>query len=357
MDISRMDARKKHIYSVMWGSDNFSFPVKPTPVSKGRTSSSSYSFTDASTYDEKQCCDRLTDLFGIADKELFREKFHQACSGDGGELKRISRLHSSALCALLFFYGVSENNPLTLTLNGEECVFTYSRFEFQTRVVRGRNPSNMDVVLTGRNSATGKNVILFLESKFSEYVQVTGRAQKVALGYLETSYSKDIYRIGGGLVEKIGLTTCRIPGPNPEEFLLKSGESCYLGGIKQMISHFVGINNFIAHGFCDEGAITKDSVIEAVYGSADVFLGEILFDKGIGDYRMRSGKTCFESYSDLHGQLVDILKSLKTPVIMVDNLLLYSMFEGSSFIREDKIREFYFESGASGSRNAPAEDI
>lgn len=71
-------------------------------------------------------------------------------------MRRIARLHSSSLCALLFFYNVSKKNPYSMEIEGENYAFTYSRFEYQNTVIEGRNPSNMDVVLVGTEERSGK---------------------------------------------------------------------------------------------------------------------------------------------------------------------------------------------------------
>ena len=109
----------------------------------------------------------LANNFGIEkEKDVFIKKFEMSCSGTGGELKKITTLHSSSLCALLFFFNV---DTMPLKMRGlENCEFTQSFFEFKNKVIR--YPSNIDVVLLGKNKITNKKVILFLESKFSEYI-------------------------------------------------------------------------------------------------------------------------------------------------------------------------------------------
>ena len=75
--------------------------------------------------EEDLCRTRLTEIFKIANNELFKQKFSQSISGSGQELKRIATVHSSSLCALLFFYNVSEVNPYIMEIEEEEYVFTY----------------------------------------------------------------------------------------------------------------------------------------------------------------------------------------------------------------------------------------
>ena len=94
-----------------------------------------------------------------------------AVGGSGNEGDKITTLHSSSLCALLHFYNV-ERHPLTLefkTKNNKKVeikrrvIFNKSVFEFKSPVIG--NPSNMDVVLIGKDENTGKNIVFFLESK------------------------------------------------------------------------------------------------------------------------------------------------------------------------------------------------
>ena len=85
-----------------------------------------------------------------------------ACGGSGQEERRITTLHSSSLCALLFFYNVTDNHPLTIKGVG---TFKESVFEFRSPVRDEEHPSCMDVVLIGEDEEH-KPLVLFLESKF-----------------------------------------------------------------------------------------------------------------------------------------------------------------------------------------------
>lgn len=147
-DFTSMSKKKRELYECMWGSPKFDFPVEKTLYRESRTPNS-YTFSKTSAKNKDICRERLADLFTIADKDLFRQKFKQSISGNGQELKRIATVHSSSLCALLFFYNVSTENPYTMEIEGGKYIFTYSRFEYQNRVIEGRNPSNIDVVLVG----------------------------------------------------------------------------------------------------------------------------------------------------------------------------------------------------------------
>lgn len=342
IDTTNMTKKSRYLYETMWGNLKSEFPV----VNTNGNSVNSYSFSNASTTCENICSNRLIELFEITDKDLFKEKFHQSCGGSGNEIQRIGTLHSSALCALLFFYNVTENHPLTLTVEGKECIFIHSRFEFKNPVIK--NPSNMDVTLVGRYADTGKPVILFLESKFSEYMERTDKKLDISGAYKDHKFSKAVY---DEIPQKLGLIVSKIKtvkskdGKTEKEiFTLSSSEPCYLEGIKQMISHFIGVNNFI-----EKGPVTNDhKIISAKNDDADIYLGAILFDKGIGDFEISKGVKCFESYKEKYESLADILNSQGTPVRVIKELFSYTMFQNSNFIKEDKIKEFYFKLGHKG---------
>ncbi len=344
INTTNMTKKSRYLYETMWGNLKSEFPV----VTTNGNSINSYSFSNTSTTCENICSSRLIELFEITDKDLFKEKFHQSCGGSGNEITRISTLHSSALCALLFFYNVTDKHPLKLTINGRDCIFIHSRFEFKNPVIK--NPSNMDVTLVGRYADSGNPVILFLESKFSEYMERTDDKLEISAAYLDNKISNSIYESNWS---SLGITHTKaktvektIKKDNKEKkvavrvFNIESDEPCYLEGIKQMISHFIGVNNFI-----DKGPVTYDPLVSFVRKDADIYLGAILFDKGIGDFENSKGVSCYESYKTKYEKLVDILNGQCTPVTVIKELFSYSMFENSDFITEDKIKEFYFELG------------
>ena len=345
-DFEAMDKKKRALYECMWGSPEFSFPVEKTWY-KGDRSSNSYTFSGTSTVDggiltvdEDACREKMAEIFDITNRALFKDKFHQSISGSGQELKRIATLHSSSLCALLFFYQMTGGNPYSMVLDGEEYVFTYSCFEYQNQVIEGRNPSNMDVVLVGKHKKSGTPVVLFLESKFSEYYERTGKQlTDIATAYLDNEYSKPVYR--SKCLADMGLHI--VEGQGNHDFSLVSDKNLYLEGIKQMISHYVGMRNF-----CDGKRVTKDSTIDAVSKDATVLLGEILFSLPFED-----GKNCLDSYrknycnlaKELNQQIAHDGKEDKIKVL--SDVLSYAQFKGNGCVKEERIKKFYFESGKS----------
>lgn len=340
-DFESMSKKKRDLYACMWGSSEFDFPVEKT-VYRGTITPNSYTFSDTSAEEEDVCRDRLAEIFKIANQELFKQKFSQSIGGSGQELKRIATVHSSSLCALLFFYNVSEENPYIMEIEGEEYVFTYSCFEYQNKVIEGRNPSNMDVVVVGIHKNTQMPVVFFIESKFSEYYERPRKQLEVAAEYLSNRYSEPIYR--SNCLWDMGIHIVEQPGNT--NFVLISDDVCYVEGIKQMISHYVGVRNF-----CDHPVKEDKVIINAVSGGAQILLGEILFTKGIGQLPIENGKKSFDSYREKYRILAKAMNNQlcidgkSNQIIVVNDVLSYSQFQNSSCIKEEQIKKFYFEMG------------
>ena len=220
---------------------------------------------------KKEIPDILIERFGIKDKDVFLQKYHEAIAGDGQEWKRITTLHSSSLLALLCFYSVSKQNPIVI--NGY--TFTESYFEVKTQVYED-SESNMDVVLRGTKGS--EKVVLFLESKFSEYLNC-GKYDEISYeAYHETYESLKLFenQLEGLVTEvtekknkdnKTSKQVICIRPSNPRKVPM------YCGGIKQMISHYIGVRNYQQKG---ENAL--DHCRFKYDAEEHIMLGEILFD-------------------------------------------------------------------------------
>lgn len=340
-EFTSMSKKKRELYECMWGSPEFDFPVEKT-LYRDSVTQNSYTFSKTSAEDKDVCRDGLAEIFKIANNDLFRQKFGQSIGGSGQELKRIATVHSSALCSLLFFYNVSEENPYTMEIEGEEYIFTYSCFEYQNKVIENRNPSNIDVVLVGIHKNNGMPVVFFAEFKFSEYYERTGNQLEISAEYLSNKYSEAIYRsncmgdMGLHIVEQLG----------NKNFLLMSDEICYVEGIKQMISHYVGVRNF-----CDV-SVKKDKIIaNAVSAGGKILLGEILFTKGIGQLLIGNGEKALDSYQEKYRILAKTMNNqlniygMGNQITVLSDILSYSLFQNSNCIKEEQIKRFYFEMG------------
>ena len=68
----------------------------------------------SNTEEYKECLlQAIKEVFGITNRS-FDEKFYQAINGAGQEWKELNVFHSSSLLALLCFYNVSKENPLSV---------------------------------------------------------------------------------------------------------------------------------------------------------------------------------------------------------------------------------------------------
>ncbi|WP_413853975.1 hypothetical protein [Candidatus Ruminimicrobium bovinum] len=236
----------------------------------------------------------------------------------------------------------------------------------------------------GKDDNNDNKVILFLESKFSEYLDVSSQFTYLGLDYLreyECIYNDDFLKnIGFSIIKnekepkvfkkkKNG----KIKEYNGIETTNKSNS--YIEGVKQMISHYIGINNLLEEGFHDkkdnhiklqklyvfldkgttEGyekiQLDKKELMKKLKQSK-VYLGEILFDF----HNMNIGnKEDFYNYSDKYTKLAENLKVLedknksRNKIIVLPQLLTYSLFkdnkENSKYKIEhkieDKIKEYY----------------
>ena len=268
----------------------------------------------SSTEEYKECLlQAIKEVFGITNKS-FDEKFNQAINGAGQEWRELNVFHSSSLLALLCFYNVSNDNPLSVKIEGKTCKFTTSEFEVSNTI--GKNisvknySSHIDVKLTGE--CEGKSVSLYLESKFSEYVNQRGKTSFSYTDDYNTIYSK----LQGKIEDLDIIIGC------DEITLVQTNNkrpARYWQGIKQMISHYLGMKN------------CKDK-------SELIYLGEILYD-----FRPYIPNDFFGDYEDIHKQLVDAFELIEIEpqsFKVGKNILTYQgVFK--SYNLDERVRELY----------------
>lgn len=326
IDFEELKNPKKEIYEYLWGNCDLDFEV----AKKGVTNPSyELAFSNMTLIDFVG--DKIALSFDInKNKDTFAKKFQMACSGTGDELKKITTLHSSSLCALLFFFNVDNKKLVIPSLSEYE--FTESYFEFKNKVIR--SPSNIDVVLLGKNIKTGKKVILFLESKFSEYITGTGKIEVSESYFKSDCCSAPIYES----IEK----------DESFDFNKKDGfynSKKYNEGIKQMISHYYGIRRFMKREFFDDNEDVYKNIRE--YGAEEIILGEILFDNFAKDNKLEEKlKDYKKAYSKLAKIIndqydIDKTKPENIEFKVLEKSLSYSELE--EYISDfPKIKKFYF---------------
>lgn len=177
MKFERLSGKNRVIYECMWGTrENLGFDIEKN--------GSSYRITGV----PGENGETIQQAFNVKNKEAFEPKYKKAVSGNGDEAKKILTLHSSSRLALMVFYNVEEN-PITLEIEGKPMEFNYSTFEFKNPVIG--YPSNMDVVLL----STDRKVVLFLESKFSEYyMSASEKSDFISNSYIDNKISGPIYK-------------------------------------------------------------------------------------------------------------------------------------------------------------------
>lgn len=295
----------------------------------------------------------LINQFDISDTVLFQAAVKKICSGSGSEYRKITTLHSSSLCVLLHFYSISEENPLFLKIEGKMCRFIMSTFEFKNKVISGAaSPSNMDIVLFGRDEVNNTPVVLFIESKFAEYYYDVSTIENISEKYLDADYSKDLYV--KNVIEKMGYKLSNIERNKEHKFKLSSKKVCYLKGIKQYISHYVGIrklldnikNNNIekVYSECDD---KERIIIENIKDGAYIYLGEILFDHVIGKLKLNKASNieCAMDYKKRYTNLAKILNEKLSEDGLNDNFKIVLndfSYDEINCVKEDKIVTFYY---------------
>lgn len=300
---------------------------------------------------EEDTLTALKRVFSIKDCG-FDAKFEQACSGSGQEERRIATLHSSSLCALLFFYNVTKEHPLKLYVEGVgDVMFRDVVFEYQNCVIEDANPSNMDVTLLGE--CNGKKVILFLESKFSEYITGVQRKLNINRAYLQEEISRNLYE---------NWQWDKDVRVDDKEFSVSvSDHNVYLGGLKQMISHYVGVRKFERglHKLRNGQSVGKDlydvtnnankqavqqKVREFAFdANVIIVLGSILFDVYENDEEHLELQRYEELYTKLMAQLSEDAVQCSSDLLVLTEFYTYQeIFKDKKDWSTKAIYKFYF---------------
>lgn len=262
-------------------------------------------------------------IFGI-DSPMFCSKYHAAINGGGHEEKKITTLHSSSLLSLLVFFSVSDDNPIFFNIDGKKVKFTKSEFEVKNEVCENSNNySNVDVVLYGNDS------VLYLESKFSEYL--TAQSEEVK----RVKYYDDIYE---RLSEALTASGVRLDdNAKGKRVLCKAtNKPVYCEGLKQMISHYLGVVT----------EIQRDDNFKG----KQIFLGEIVFDFGKllnASDKLDSYKEAYEHLKEgLQNCVEDDIKGKDVKLTIMDMMTYQSVLgldDNRDFLKNmsEKIKQYY----------------
>ena len=120
-DFNNLPSNERLLYQQLWKDKDYLEHLLKCKIEPRKSSNKPNSFYFKGTMD---ALDALKYVFGIQNEAIFDMKYAMATGGDGDEGRKIRTLHSSSLCALLFFYNVTREHPLTLDLDGRVIRFT-----------------------------------------------------------------------------------------------------------------------------------------------------------------------------------------------------------------------------------------
>lgn len=257
---------------------------------------------------------------------LFKSRFYEAAYGNGNEIRHITQFNSSALAALMCFYNINAQNPIDINIDGHMLHLTSVVLEKENPVFKG--PSCIDVALYGSNEKNEK-VVLFLESKFGEYL-------KQSKNYEAAGRYKEYYEKLSGINKEVS-TGLRFEAGNKNIIYYSDKGKHYFDGIKQMISHYIGA--------------TKS--YELNVEKRKVYLGTILFDfsDGIIDKDLKNeSKGLLDDYKRCYGDIAKLLNKLSEnnketemdKVTVIENAFTYQdFFKQNPHVLDADVKKFY----------------
>lgn len=270
----------------------------------------------------------LKDIFSLNDK-LFGDKYKQAISGNGQEENKIYTLHSSSLLALLFFYNVGKEN--SIFIDGTE--YEKSYFEVKNSVFN--TPSNIDVVLVSKD----KTKILYLESKFTEYL-CNGKAYEISEQYNGVYDKLDYTKLSINKTKAFKSKRKNNKGRNVFNLESKNKpQDQYCTGIKQLISHYIGINNGLY-----ETQAKREGLSSAIKEASCLVLGEIIYS--FDGEKEKNYKTLYSELAEQLNEKKDYIlqkSNYRDKICVLGSILTYQdlLEENKEFKLADTIKSFY----------------
>ena len=281
---------------------------------------------------KKKSYERIKKLFLNETNNDIDKNYNDAAGGQGSEYKRICVLHSSSLCAFLHFCRVSDNLRIEIDEDKENkgsVIYNKVYFEVKNKVYD--NPSSVDLVLISED----KKKILFLEAKFSEYLFMEKSLR------IEEKYEEDYERlnVSSSCKNKLFFThqICEKKYKDNKNMRIWTSDNKkhYLNGFKQIISHYIGVCNYVK-------GIVIDKRLKEDFD--EIELATILFDgwedkSELEDYRKK--------YAELAGILNNNIKNdpeLDGKLHVRENVLTYQeVFDkyNNKNLLNEKIMDFY----------------
>lgn len=260
-------------------------------------------------------------------KALTEGKFHDMfLAGDGHELEdytdengkqRIAHarsIYSSSMLAYNFFHWVSPERPLTLNGHTYDKVYFEVKFPIFTKATEGRpvnRPSNMDIVLISEDCMT----MLCIESKYTEHTHHQTAIFSDAYITPSCYYKGNPYR-----ASFLRLAMCYNEKSNG-----------YFAGIKQNISHLIGITNVMHDDkalawFRDNNPFIEPEVLAQISHNTEFIFTNLLYcrpeevDDLFGDLNAEE-----HPYPYLLAELLfdDLQKDLDEPLLLSSFIKTY----------------------------------
>jgi len=191
--------------------------------------------------------------------------------------------------------------------------------------------SSMDIVLVNESS------VVFLESKFTEYIEKCSSSERISYD----QYWEDYKHIFGGHAIRLGDMDGKILKDGSDLVIKSLGRTHYLQGIKQMVSHCIGLTGGNIAANCD-------SLRTKIKGKTR-YLGEVVFDFQECDSKGRSrikSHERLEDYQKIHADLVKNLKPLadRGETVLFQDLLTYQELISSNHVPSAVANLYRFKS-------------
>lgn len=197
---------------------------------------------------------KLSSLNTIFGTSIKCQQYDTVANGEGNEEEKIDTVYSSSLQSLLVFHNVNENNKIII---GDE-KFDKVIFEYKNKVIG--YPSSVDVVLMNDHA------IAFIESKYLEIVRDSNNCGKKVVGISYFGQNENGYNGIGLTKEELDEMKIEYNYPKSSDNIsdeqpylkcvkglskysqsigkIEDADYVYSEGIKQILSHVIGINSF-----------------------------------------------------------------------------------------------------------------
>ncbi|MBD5362430.1 MAG: hypothetical protein HDR81_06435 [Bacteroides sp.] len=276
----------------------------------------------------------FADLFAIEekDRDKFIKAFEIVVNGQGHEQTKINSVRSSALLCLLTFFPLYLNEDTNTFIEIAEEQYYKCFFEVRNKVITHNRPSCIDVVLV----STDRKTLLFLESKLSEYADDTSCRKSYGKSYIP-------------LYENLKFISSHIKmGDSKDKLILKSpdnSEKIYIDGIKQSISHMIGLVR-------GPHKINQQEYIDLYEKAETLIYGTILFDPK--EFNVNTAE--YDEYTELfketiisHGKEIqeeidkwdDGKHNQGKKIQVLQEVQTYNDIFSKSNLPSDKVKDFY----------------